>query len=46
MISANAAGMRKRRIDLDISPDPQVSLPAPKHRLVAARSNISQYFQR
>ncbi len=46
MKAANDAGMRKRRMLFELSPEAQVSLPAPKHRLVSVKSNISQYFSR
>ncbi len=43
IISANAEVLRKRRIDLGLSPELQV--PAPKRRILAAKLNISQLFQ-
>ncbi len=45
MISANADGLRKRRLNQGLSPELQVLEPAPKHRLVSAKLNISQLFE-
>jgi hypothetical protein len=39
----NKEGLRKRRVDLELSPDVQVSIP-PKYRVVAAKANLSQRF--
>lgn len=43
IISANAETLRKRRNDLGLSPELQV--PAPKRRLLAAKLNISKLFE-
>jgi hypothetical protein len=44
MISVNAEGLRKRRLNLGLSPDIQV--PSPKHRLLSAKLNISRLFNK
>jgi hypothetical protein len=43
-LKANEAGLRKRRLAHNLSPEIQVFEPSPKHRLLSAKLNISQLF--
>jgi hypothetical protein len=45
IVKANEAGLRKRRLLQGVHPDLQVLEPPTKHRLVAAKVNISRLLE-